>query len=192
MCLLKTPEYFHDLIVKLRINGKGKKTPCVSARNAIQLIWDLPGKQAKAFRRTCSHYICRILGGDASLIEEMQTRAAVSTEAQRDLFLGKRSSPTREADEAAAKRQGIDRERQEDLEDRRLKRLRLAAEIQNITADAQKKAADAQKIFLENIEFAMGSNPDGRDKIWMDDLNKRILTENYTSHIKQTALSTSC
>ena len=64
---------------QLRINGKGKLTPVCDASTMVDIIWELPGKAAKVFRRQCAHYIVRILGGDASLVEEMRNRAEVST-----------------------------------------------------------------------------------------------------------------
>ena len=93
-----------DECTQLRINGKGKKTPVCNATTMVEIIWELPGKAAKVFRRQCAHYIVRILGGDASLIEEMRDRAETSTPEQKDFLLGKRGTETREKDEAAAKR----------------------------------------------------------------------------------------
>ena len=37
--------------VQLRINGKGRETACATAPVCIEIIWELPGKAAKAFRR---------------------------------------------------------------------------------------------------------------------------------------------
>ena len=42
---------------QLRINGKGKETPVCDAPTMVEIIWELPGKPAKAFRRQCAHYI---------------------------------------------------------------------------------------------------------------------------------------
>ena len=89
---------------------KGKKTPVCDAATMVEIIWELPGKAAKAFRRQCAHYIVRILGGDASLVEEMKDRADVSTSSQQDFFLGKRGTDTRERDESAARKLKIRRE----------------------------------------------------------------------------------
>ena len=101
---LNTLEHVDQKMVQLRINGKGKKTPVCDATTMVEIIWELPGKAAKVFRRQCAHYIVRILGGDASLIEEMRDRAETSTSEQRDFLLGKRGTDMREQDEAAAKR----------------------------------------------------------------------------------------
>ena len=45
---------------QLKINGKGRLTPVCDAKTMVQVIWELPGKTAKAFRRQCAIYICRI------------------------------------------------------------------------------------------------------------------------------------
>jgi hypothetical protein len=79
----------------------------------VEIIWELPGGAAKAFRRQCAHYIVRILGGDASLVEEMRDRADASTAPQRDFFIGKRGTDAREKDEAAAKILKLRREEDE-------------------------------------------------------------------------------
>jgi hypothetical protein len=59
---------------KLRINGKGRETWVADAPTLVQIIWDIPGKAAKEFRRQSAHYICRILGGDRTLIDEIEMR----------------------------------------------------------------------------------------------------------------------
>ena len=38
-------------IDQLRINGKGRETPVADAPTCIEIIWALPGKAAKEFRR---------------------------------------------------------------------------------------------------------------------------------------------
>lgn len=59
---------------KIRINGRGAVTPVATAPELVSLVWDLPGKAAKEFRRTSAHLICRYLGGDLTLIQEIETR----------------------------------------------------------------------------------------------------------------------
>jgi hypothetical protein len=61
-------------IVQLRINGKGRETPVADARTCVEIIWCLPGKAAKEFRRACAHYITRILTGDSSVIVDVQNQ----------------------------------------------------------------------------------------------------------------------
>jgi hypothetical protein len=72
---------------QLRINGKGRETPVADAKTLIQIVWELPGKAARAFRRQCANYICRVLGGDPSLVTEMELRAKHTPGAQKDFFM---------------------------------------------------------------------------------------------------------
>jgi hypothetical protein len=64
-----TINYSHMLI-----NGKGKLTPVADARTLVEIIWALPGKAAREFRRASANTVCRILGGDVSLLAEIQAR----------------------------------------------------------------------------------------------------------------------
>jgi hypothetical protein len=51
----------------LRTNAKGQETPCADARTLVEIVWALPGKAARVFRRTSAHTVCRT-GGDLSLV----------------------------------------------------------------------------------------------------------------------------
>jgi hypothetical protein len=65
----------------LRINGKGKLTPVADASTLVEIVWELPGKAAKVFRRQSAHLIARYLGADRTLIAEIEARfdaAAIS------------------------------------------------------------------------------------------------------------------
>ncbi|KAG5176767.1 hypothetical protein JKP88DRAFT_265318 [Tribonema minus] len=59
---------------QLRIYGNGKLTPCADARTLVEIVWSLPGKPARAFRRTSATTVCRVLGGDVSLVDEIEGR----------------------------------------------------------------------------------------------------------------------
>ena len=61
---------------KLRINGKGRVTPVADAPTLIEVAWLLPGKTATEFRRKGAESVCRLLGGDLSLVDEVQRRHA--------------------------------------------------------------------------------------------------------------------
>ncbi|CAM9125984.1 unnamed protein product, partial [Sphacelaria rigidula] len=60
----------------LRINGKGKQTPVADAKTLIEIVWLLPGKKAREFRHQSSQKVCRLLGGDLSLVSEIEARHA--------------------------------------------------------------------------------------------------------------------
>ncbi|CAN0195074.1 unnamed protein product, partial [Pylaiella littoralis] len=61
---------------QLRINDKGRETPVADAKTLIQIIWLLPGKKAREFRHQSSEKVCRLLGGDLSLVAEIEARHA--------------------------------------------------------------------------------------------------------------------
>jgi hypothetical protein len=71
----------------VKINGKGRETPVADAKTLIQIIWALGGKKAREFRIKCAEYICRVLGGDPSLVREMEIRAEHTSQEQRDFFM---------------------------------------------------------------------------------------------------------
>ena len=68
-----------DLVARcdqLRVNGKGKFTPVADAKTLIEIVWLLPGKKAREFRSQSSEKIVRLLGGDLSLVSEIEARHA--------------------------------------------------------------------------------------------------------------------
>ena len=61
---------------KLKINNKGKDTPVADAASLVEIAWLCPGKAAVQFRRKGAESVCRMLGGDLSLVDEIQRRHA--------------------------------------------------------------------------------------------------------------------
>ena len=62
--------------VKLRINGKGRETPVTDAATLVEIDWHCPGGAATDFRRNGAETVCRMLGGDLTLVDEIQRRHA--------------------------------------------------------------------------------------------------------------------
>lgn len=60
----------HPKWMKLRINGKGRETPVADAATLVEIAWLLPSKAAVAFRRQGAESVCRMLGGDLSLVDD--------------------------------------------------------------------------------------------------------------------------
>ena len=55
-----------------KIRGRGQKsTPVIGIRGAVELILLLPGQQAARVRRQAAELLCRYLGGDISLVDEV-------------------------------------------------------------------------------------------------------------------------
>jgi hypothetical protein len=63
-------------VTKLRINGSGRDTPVADAATLIEIAFLLPGKVATAFRRSAAAMVCRMLGGDLTMIAEIERRHA--------------------------------------------------------------------------------------------------------------------
>ena len=73
---------------KLRINGKSKQTPVTDAATLVEVAWLCPGKAAVKFRRNGAESVCRMLGGDLALVDEIQRRhAEVAGTAEEDFLL---------------------------------------------------------------------------------------------------------
>lgn len=52
--------------------GKKKKTPCVNAKGLVLLLMQIPGEKAKQFRLAGADILVRYLGGDTTLVDEIQ------------------------------------------------------------------------------------------------------------------------
>jgi hypothetical protein len=72
---------------QLRINGKGRETWVADATTLVEMIFDLPGKAAKTFRRQSANFICRLLGGDRTLIDEIEMRFDRTPDETKEFFL---------------------------------------------------------------------------------------------------------
>lgn len=62
--------------VKLKISGKGRDTLVADAATLVETAWHCPGKVADNFKRTGAESVCRILGGNLTLVVEIQRRHA--------------------------------------------------------------------------------------------------------------------
>jgi hypothetical protein len=77
-------------VAKTRINGTGKETPVADAATLIEIAFLLPGKKARAFGRACADKVRRDLGGDLTLIDEIEHRhSEICKTAQEGFLLGK-------------------------------------------------------------------------------------------------------
>ncbi len=55
-----------------RINGKGRLTPVADAKTLVEVAMLLPGKISRRFRWNSAAVVCRVVGGDLKLLEEVQ------------------------------------------------------------------------------------------------------------------------
>ena len=153
---------------ELRIEGKGRATPVADAKTLIEIVWALGGKKAKQFRVQCAEYICRVLGGDPSLVREMEIRAEHTPVEQREFFMQNVPVPSIE--------------RLEEEEQRIVARRRIDLEFKEIEARIKEQESRTKKMELDTMEHALEwflEDADERDKVMAKDLKKRFLSEIY-------------
>ena len=124
-----------------KFSGQGQRdTPCFDARGCVMLINLLPGPKAAAWRLGTADLLVRFLGGDPSLVAEIQRNG----EAQEALRVANPQHPARlfgEAVEAASgDRAGVLLKRRRDeleLEERRANTDRIVAETEKMRMETR-------------------------------------------------------
>lgn len=80
LSLQRLQEQFPEVSTKcgnLKFAGPGQRfTPVAHLKDLIEIAWLCPGKHATEFRRTGAATLCRALGGDLSLVDEIEARHA--------------------------------------------------------------------------------------------------------------------
>jgi hypothetical protein len=149
-------------ITQLRINGKGRKTPCADAPTCIEIIWDLPGKAARGFRRESAHLICRMLGGDLTLVADIERRYKGTREAEKEFFLTNTdqgpSLTQSEQHRVLLRKAELDIERQE---------MELTERKQNLKRKQQELYSET---IAHTISVYDQVGMDERDFIWLRDM----------------------
>ena len=123
---------------RLRINGKGQLTPVADARTLVEVAWLCPGRAATEFRRKGAESVCRLLGGDLSLVDEVQHRHAQVAGSAEEAFLLHKDGASNDTavTAAAANKRGLD----EDDEVYATKKRQLIQEIDQATNASMIKA----------------------------------------------------
>lgn len=80
------PDYLQKT-TKIYINGAGRLTPVADAATLIELVWDLPGKPAREFCRASADKVRRLMGGDVSLVNEIEQRHSEIAGTDEEMFL---------------------------------------------------------------------------------------------------------
>ena len=116
---------------KLKINGKGRETPVADAATMVEIAWLCPGKAAVTFRRKGAESVCRMLGGDLTLVDEIQRRhTQVAGTAEEEFLL---------ADVQGSSQQVISHKRtlKDDDEVYAAKKQQMLKQIKQETADTE-------------------------------------------------------
>ena len=174
----------------IRINGKGKPTPVADAKTLMEIVWLLPGKKAKEFRRSCAQYICRVLGGDPSLVREMEMRTRHTPQEQTDFFMQNVDTPDmdlmEQKERVAMKRKQMEldfSEREERIKRMRAETLQMRAETLQIEANANKISKEAEIEHTRSILSLMSEDEmDERDRIYFHDLKRRLIDEHVNAN----------
>ena len=67
----------HSIGVNFRFPGRGQRdTPVCEVRGIVEIIMILPGRHAAQVRKQAADLLCRWLGGDLSLVDEVCTLRA--------------------------------------------------------------------------------------------------------------------
>lgn len=187
-CIERLPIELRQRFDNIYINGKGKDTLCANAATCVEVIWELPGKAAKEFRRQSAHYICRILGGDRTLIEEIETRFERTDETSQNFFVNSSTErpllPTRTDVEQSRIRQ----RKLEDLEitERESRLLQSQLDMQQSQLTIQRSRVELQLYFksiLENdAEVVAATN---------DNIKQIIICSNISSSVNSSKMSSS-
>ena len=98
----------HARCMQLRINGKGRETPVADAATLVEIAWLLPGRAAGAFRRKGAESVCRMLGGDLSLVDETQRRHAQVAGTAEEEFLLADAQGGDSAQQTVSHKRGLD------------------------------------------------------------------------------------
>lgn len=56
----------------IRINGKDNITPVTDLKTILEMIWKLPGIASVRFRHKSAETMCRVMGGDLSLLRDIE------------------------------------------------------------------------------------------------------------------------
>ena len=156
-----------------KFSGQGQRdTPCFDARGCVMLINLLPGPKAAAWRLGTADLLVRFLGGDPSLVAEIQRNA----EAQEALRVANPQHPARLFGEAVEAASG-------DRASVLLKRKRDELELDERRENVEERRAKTEKMRMETrfdlVHKTLGlfekmGTLDDRTKIMLSDYSRSV------------------
>lgn len=157
-------------VVRMRLAGSRSPTPVAPFSVLLEIVYMLPGKHAQSIRQASAKYISRLLAGDLTLIDEIETRYENSTKQERVFYKSG-------IDETPAKKL-----RREEMEEDRLlnKRLKLAEvvklELENRDKELKNRDLEMTGILrYKDLLAANGLNKDPRLAQTVNDAIANIL-----------------
>lgn len=166
----------------IRFEGyKQKPTKAGYLKDLIEIAWLCPGKHAKEFRRTGAVTLCRALGGDLSLVEDIKRRRGeVTTEEQEALLAGTGVSAAEANGQAVARVEETAEERQDRLKHSRLETAMLEVKLKKEQLDVfQKQIAMLQELTARET--------DARHVMRLQDMCKNLTIQYGSSALNQPA-----
>jgi len=175
-----------------QFSGRGQRaTPVAHLSTLLEIAWLCPGKHAMEFRRTGAVTMCRALGGDLSLVEQIKERHSeiAGTEEQAAFLEGTGVSVDKANGQALSRREMAEV-------------LKLEAEAMKMQAEAMKMQAEARAMQLANHENAKkasqsmaemaASETDVRHRLYLQDASKNIVMQSvsYITGSDQNAIQT--
>lgn len=152
-------EQFPDvrtLCSDFKFPGQGQRlTPCAPTSTLVEIAWLCPGRAAKEFRRQGAVTLCRALGGDLSLIDEIRERHGLVNAQEQEMLLAGTGVTAAEANGQAI----------EDPEERRQRLRRMSADTKAIEVSTQKTALDV----FEHLRVLEAEAAEERDKMYFKD-----------------------
>jgi hypothetical protein len=76
-----------EKVQRICINGCGRLAPMVNVLTLIEIAYVLPGKAATTFRRSLAAIVCRMLGGDLTILAEVERRHTQMASTSEGAFL---------------------------------------------------------------------------------------------------------
>jgi hypothetical protein len=184
--LLNNPE-FNPKVRTFRFAGKSQRlTPTLPIHGLVEIVWLCPGRNAREFRVTGANTLCRALGGDLTLVEEIRARHAdvAGTEHQAALLEGT-GVTVAEANGAALVPVGQPRgsedaglalvERKAKLTRLEQENMRGAIEIAHLEQRLKQENINGAIGIFKDLSALAGTVVEGRQRIFLSDMASNIL-----------------
>lgn len=154
--ILKSYPEVSQKVILFKFPGQGQRlTPCAPTSTLVEIAWLCPGRAAKEFRRQGAVTLCRALGGDLSLIDEIRERHGLVNAQEQEMLLAGTGVTAAEANGQAI----------EDPEERRQRLRRMSADTKAIEVSTQKTALNV----FEHLRVLEAEAAEERDKMYFKD-----------------------
>lgn len=146
--------------------GRGQRfTPVADTSTLVEIAWLCPGKAAKEFRRKGAVTLCRALGGDLTLVDEIEARhrTIAGTDEQRTILAGTGVTPSDANRTALVPASVLGKRKAEELElarmDGEIRELKFRALESHVrSADLIRGALSRYGVLDAATEQFLGSN----------------------------------